>query len=142
MALNKSLEYDLDLPSTLAGVESLLAAGMQNSGGGARINGILDSSLPGFGSLGLGTLPNTASMIPDSAPAQVPGLTMGELRAQLEKLTVPGADLNQIKEFLKNYGLLPYKSTQEPSPGALESMKSIEVELPAYEENAMSETGD
>ena len=140
MALNKSLEYDLDLPSTLAGVESLLAQGMFCAGGQTKSVDVgVDGSLLGNpGSLGL--LPEyLTSMkpvsLPDNAPVQISGLTMGQLRntfADFLRDDGPGAKTN-LEKFLREHGLLP----QEPPPlagqeGALETMHSIEQDLPKY----------
>ena len=138
MALNKSLEYDLDLPSTLAGVESLLAQGMFSAGGqGKPADGIIDSSLLGNpGSLGLlpGYLTSLKpTSLPDTAPAQISGLTMGQLRktfAEFLKDDSPGAKTN-LEQFLREHGLLPMDLTEEKD-GALETMHSIEQDLPNY----------
>lgn len=136
MALNKSLEYDLDLPSTLAGVESLLAQGMFSAGGQTKLADGIDSSLLGNpGSLGL--LPEClASMkptsLPDNAPAQIPGLTMGQLRKKFaEFLQSDGPESRIIlAQFLRDHGLLPLEPAR--AEGALETMHSIEQDLPKY----------
>lgn len=155
MAMNKSLEYDMDLPSTLAGVESLLATGMYNNGQ-AKFN--VGSLAGGLGSLGPMYAANqpfgqeNGASIPDDAPAQVPGMTMGQLREQfatlIEKdpLTSSNKDL---KAFLEKHGLLPEekpcigpKMQVKTEQSGLESMKSIENGLPIYDENAMSGTSE
>ena len=150
MAMNKSLDCDLDLPSTLAGVESLLAAGMFNSGGRPRVNGGIDNSLLGLGSLGIldKSVPQfgaatTGPEVPDNAPAQVPGLTMGVLREQFAKFLRQGNSSQEMEAFLRNHGLLPVDKRGEDGENreehGLESMKSIENNLPTFkEENSMS----
>lgn len=153
MAMNKSLEYDIDLPSTLAGVESLLATGMYNSGQ-AKFN--IGSLAGGLTSLGPIYPPNqpigsqNAASIPDNAPAQVPGMTMGQLREQFALLIEKEASSTKdLKAFLAKHGLLPAEKScidQElqvkTEQSGLESMKSIENGLPIYDENAMSGTSE
>ena len=124
MALNKSLDgVDLDLPSTLAGVESLL---MQQGGpvGGIGVGRLVDSSLlANLGSLGL--LSNGAgrqvSMLPDNAPVTIPGVTMGEVRDEFAAFfAAKGGELaakETLMVFLQNHGLLrdtKIKSEDEP----------------------------
>jgi hypothetical protein len=137
MAMNKSLDYDLDLPSTLAGVESLLAQGMFS--GKTKVNGDIDSSLlAGLGSLGgLGAEPNAAvvpSCLPDSAPVQIPGLTMGELRKIFSNYLAMDSPSSkaELEQFLSAHGLLPVNVKQEQDDGALETMRSMEHHLPEY----------
>ena len=129
MALNKSLDgVDLDLPSTLAGVESLLlqqggprGVGVGGVGG---VGGLVDSSLiANLGSLGLlgnGTGRPT-SMLPDNAPVTIPGVTMGEMRDEFAAFFTAKDGESAAKErlvaFLHKHGLLrdvPLKD--EPMP--------------------------
>ena len=126
MALNKSLDgVDLDLPSTLAGVESLL---LQQGGptgvGVGGVGGLVDSSLiANLGSLGLlgnGTGRPT-SMLPDNAPVTIPGVTMGEMRDEFAAFFTAKDGESAAKErlvaFLHKHGLLrdvPLKD--EPMP--------------------------
>jgi len=127
----------LDLPSTLAGVESLLAQGMFS--GKTKVNGDIDSSLlAGLGSLGgLGAEPNAAvvpSCLPDSAPVQIPGLTMGELRKIFSNYLAMDSPSSkaELEQFLSAHGLLPVNVKQEQDDGALETMRSMEHHLPEY----------
>lgn len=138
MALNKSLEYDLDLPSTLAGVESLLAQGMFSAGGQVKaVDGAIDGALLGnIGSIGLppeylSSMKPTC--LPDSAPVQISGLTMGQLRstfAAFLRADGPEAKAN-LEQFLSEHGMLPL-ATSRAEEGALETMHSIEQDLPKY----------
>ncbi len=113
MALNKSLEgVDLDLPSTLAGVESLLMqqGGPAGIGGGV---GLVDSSLlANLGSLGLlgnGTGRPT-SFLPDNAPLTVPGVTMGDVRDEFGAFFAADEDdssaRDRLQQFLQRHGMI------------------------------------
>lgn len=157
MAMNKSLEYDMDLPSTLAGVESLLATGMCNNGQ-TKFN--IGSLAGGLGSLGPMFAPSqtfglqNGGSIPDDAPAHVPGMTMGQLREQFAALVQKeknSSNNKELKEFLEKHGLLPTPAAKQytaqelqvkTEQSGLESMKSIENGLPMYDENAMSGTSE
>lgn len=114
MALNKSLDgIDLDLPSTLAGVESLLMQQGAPAGSGIGAGGLVDSSLlANLGSLGL--LSNgsgrLASMLPDNAPVTIPGVTMGEVRDEFAAFFAAKdgkvAAEQSLVAFLRTHGLL------------------------------------
>lgn len=114
MALNKSLDgIDLDLPSTLAGVESLLMQQGAPAGSGIGAGGLVDSSLlANLGSLGL--LSNgsgrPASMLPDNAPVTIPGVTMGEVRDEFAAFFAAKdgkvAAEQSLVAFLRTHGLL------------------------------------
>ena len=126
MALDKSLDgIDLDLPSTLAGVESLLMRQGGPAGGAMGVGGMVDSTLlANLGSLGL--LSNgagrPASMLPDNAPVTIPGVTMGELRDEFAAFFTAKDGMVAAKEslaaFLQTHGLLwemeTVKSQDEP----------------------------
>ncbi|KAI8114346.1 hypothetical protein M9434_002472 [Picochlorum sp. BPE23] len=137
MNMNKSIDIDLDLPSTLAGVESLLAAGMFGSGGKGKLNGGMDGSLlAGLGSLEgqdkQAPFQMKPSSLPDSAPVQIPGLTMGQLREEFAHFLQsddPEAKAG-MEAFLMKHGLLPQAQRVKDDPGGLETMKSIENNLP------------
>eukprot|EP00889_Picochlorum_renovo_P004825 jgi/Picre1/31855/NNA_007203.t1 len=116
MNMNKSIDIDLDLPSTLAGVESLLAAGLGSLEG-------QDKQAP---------FQMKPSSLPDSAPVQIPGLTMGQLREEFAHFLQsddPEAKAG-MEAFLMKHGLLPQAQRVKDDPGGLETMKSIENNLP------------
>jgi hypothetical protein len=103
MALNKSLDgIDLDLPSTLAGVENLIM----------RERGVDSSLLANLGSLGLlgGNRSAPNSILPDSAPVTLPGLTMGDLRREFSAFfsaEEQRESRDRLQNFLEQNGLLP-----------------------------------
>ena len=114
MALNKSLDgVDLDLPSTLAGVESLLLQGGPAGVSGVGAVGGVDSSLlANLGSLGLlsGGSGRPSSIMPDHAPVTVPGVTMGDVRDEFGAFFAAGqedtAARERLHEFLLRHGML------------------------------------